>query len=111
MKPDRALEVLLSRGFGVAYGVAMCLAFAAVGLFVYNEGSAQLVWIFGSGVHAGIAFMWLIAPRVTEKWRREVREELEKIADECLQEIRRRLYAEFPSPTIVPFNEHGRTLQ
>ncbi len=108
MKPDRALEVLLSRGFGVGYSAVMVLAFSVMALFG-SEGSAQLVWTFGAGVHFGMGFMWLIAPRVTEKWRREMREELDKIAEEFLKK-RRGEFPSFPSPSIVPFNPHERRM-
>lgn len=109
MKTDRALEVLMSRGFSIAYGIVMTLAFGAVGLFLYNEPPAQLVWIFGAGVHLGITFMWVIAPRITESWKRQMEAELNKIAEECLVRMHQHVQAEFQSPPIAPF-EH-RTLQ
>jgi hypothetical protein len=108
VKPDRALEVLFSRWFNVTYGTVMCLAFMGVALWGYNEGSAQLIWVFGSGVHAGIAFMWVISPRVTQKWREEMRAELDKITEECLQKMHEHIRAEFPSPTISPHEPHER---
>ena len=109
VKPDRALEFLTSRGFNLAYGVVMGLAFGAIGWF--SEGFAQLVWIFGAGLHTGIAFMWLISPVITEKWRKEMREELEKITDECVREGNARMQAEADriwSPTITPNEPNER---
>jgi len=112
MKPDRALEVLCSPPFGVGYSALMCLAFGAVGLFVYDSGTAQLVWVFGAGCHFGMGLMWSIAPRITERWRREMREELGKITDECVREGNARMQAEalrIWSPTIVsPDQPHER---
>lgn len=111
IKPDRALEVLMSRGFSVTYGAVMTLAFGAVGLFLYNEPPAQLVWIFGAGIHFGITFMWVIAPRITENWKRQMQVELQKITDECVKEGNARMQAEalrIWSPTIAPPDHEPR---
>jgi hypothetical protein len=101
----------MSRGFSITYGAVMCIAFAGVGLYGYNEPPAQLVWIFGSGIHAGIAFMWLISPRITEKWRKEMETELDKIANECLTRMHQHILAESQAPPISPHQPYGRTLQ
>ena len=101
----------MGRGFGVAYGAVLCAVFAAVGLYTEIGRDAQLVWIFGSGVHAGMALMWLMAPRITEKWKLEIRAELEKVANECLARMHQHIEAEFPSPPISPYDhDHERRL-
>jgi len=108
MKPDRALELLLSKGFSLTYSTVMCAVFAAVGFYTEIGRDAQLVWIFGSGVHAGMALMWLFSPSITEKWKREIREELHKAGEEALREMRESIEREFPSPTIIPYDHERR---
>lgn len=104
MKVDRALMFLMSRGFSITYGIVMGLAFGAAGLFLVEERFAQLVWIFGSGIHTGIAFMWVISPSITAKWRREMQLEVDLMVARSLLEATKdvRRLAQTWSPTMVP---------
>jgi hypothetical protein len=107
VKTDRALQTLMSREFNITYGVVMCLAFGAVALFWTEDRAAQMVWSFGSGVHAGITFMWLIAPRVTANWKRQMEAELNKITEECLARMHSHVLATW-SPSIMPPDDEPR---
>lgn len=109
---DRALEVLLSRGFMVTYNAVMVLAFAAVAWFLNERGSsAQLVWTFGSGVHAGIGFMWLISPHITERWRREMNTEVELMVSRAMLQAMSDANMVMWSPSSPDDGNNGRTLQ
>ena len=114
MTADRALEFLMSRGFAITYGVVMCAAFAAVAFFTEIGHDAQLVWVFGSGVHAGIAFMWVISPRITGNWRRKMTAEIEVMMNEAfaraMNDAEKRALQVW-SPTIVPPDEPRHRLQ
>lgn len=106
MIKDRALDFLLSRGFSVVYSAVMFLAFGAVALFLVEPGSsAQLIWVFGSGVHLGIMFMWLISPCITERWRTKMTAEIEDLMQESLKRAldeADKHALRMWSPTIVP---------
>jgi hypothetical protein len=89
----------------VAYSAAMCLAFGAVALFGYNEPPAQLVWMFGSGMHFGMGVMWVITTpsRLNEKWRKRMQAEIDVM---MAQAVARNMW----SPPTAP-HEQRRTLQ
>jgi hypothetical protein len=113
VKRDRALEVLMSRPFAVVYNAVMCVAFAAVAWFLSEPGSlAQLFWTFGCGVHAGFTFMWLIAPHINERWRRQMQTEIELMMSRAMLQAIRDGGA--VAPGLVPDDDlppHGRRLQ
>jgi hypothetical protein len=112
MNRDRALEVLLSRPFSVAYNAVMCIAFAAVAWFLNEHGSlAQLVWAFGSGLHAGCGFMWLISPHITDRWRKEMNTEVELMVSRAMLQAIRDSGAVAPGLVPDDLPPHGRTLQ
>lgn len=112
MNRDRALEVLLSRPFSVAYNAVMCIAFAAVALFLNEPGSwAQLIWTFGSGFHAGCGFMWLISPHITARWRREMNTEVELMVSRAMLQAMGDANMVMWSPPSPDDGNNGRTLQ
>jgi hypothetical protein len=57
----------------------------------YGWGRDLLFWC--SGVQVGYVVMWSMHPRMTEKWREQMRAEMIIIAAEVIDETRRELFA------------------
>ena len=89
----------------------MTLAFGAVALFLSERGSsAQLVWTFGCGLHAGIGFMWLISPQINARWRREMDAEVKLMVAKAVISSMRDAMTWSP-PTSPDDEPRGRRLQ